>query len=37
MAENEKMTVFDVEINVALVRTQIGTSYFIDIPCDQTY
>ena len=35
--KNKKMTVFDNENNVALLETQIGTGYLVDISCDETY
>ncbi len=37
VAKNGKMTVFDNEDNVALVETQIGTGYLVDVPCNETY
>ncbi len=37
LAKNGKMTVFDNEANVALVGTQIGTGYLVDVPCDEIY
>ena len=37
LAKNGKMTVFNNEDKSALVETQMGTGYLVDIPCDWTY